>query len=445
MPVYEFRCSTCHAVFDERRPMADADAPASCPTATSAPGGCSPCSPPPAWRPSPPAACAAHRSRAAAAAAARAAERADVTLSSWDDYPVHQAAEFIAHPATSDRNFYDRYYFNMHPSSGDWFAIFGYGQYPNLGVVDAFIDVRHGDSQHIVRASAPLVDRGDLSVGPFRIEVLEPLRRLRVVVEPTEHSVAMDVTWEGHIPAMAEPRQYMRSKGKVVFDTQRLAQTGFWSGTLSVGGVDLAVTPDHCRGTRDRSWGVRPVGEPETDGIRQGELVLGGMWNYFPMQFDDHAIMYICHERDDGERPAGAERAGLGRPRPARRGAGPVRARAPSRFRAPASSTAPWCASPRPALRSPARRSWPTSSPSAPGYGIDADWRHGMYHGPEPVTQGLVLAVDEVQGLAQYGIVDHVAEFSYDGHVGYGLLEHGFFGPYRRYGLLDGGMGAPAD
>ena len=58
-----------------------------------------------------------------------------MSLSSWDDYPVHQAAEFIAHPATSDRNFYDRYYFNMHPSSGDWFAIFGYGQYPNLGVV----------------------------------------------------------------------------------------------------------------------------------------------------------------------------------------------------------------------------------------------------------------------------------------------------------------------
>ncbi len=31
MPVYEFRCATCHAVFDERRPMADADAPATCP------------------------------------------------------------------------------------------------------------------------------------------------------------------------------------------------------------------------------------------------------------------------------------------------------------------------------------------------------------------------------------------------------------------------------
>ncbi len=31
MPVYEFRCSTCHAVFDERRPMAVADAPVTCP------------------------------------------------------------------------------------------------------------------------------------------------------------------------------------------------------------------------------------------------------------------------------------------------------------------------------------------------------------------------------------------------------------------------------
>jgi putative FmdB family regulatory protein len=31
MPVYEFRCTTCYAVYDERRPMADADAPATCP------------------------------------------------------------------------------------------------------------------------------------------------------------------------------------------------------------------------------------------------------------------------------------------------------------------------------------------------------------------------------------------------------------------------------
>jgi putative FmdB family regulatory protein len=31
MPVYEFRCSTCHVVDGEQRPMAEADVPAICP------------------------------------------------------------------------------------------------------------------------------------------------------------------------------------------------------------------------------------------------------------------------------------------------------------------------------------------------------------------------------------------------------------------------------
>ena len=42
-------------------------------------------------------------------------------LSSWDDYPVHQIADTIRHVGTSDRNFYDRYYFNLHGSSGELF------------------------------------------------------------------------------------------------------------------------------------------------------------------------------------------------------------------------------------------------------------------------------------------------------------------------------------
>lgn len=31
MPLYEYRCRTCEAVYEHRRPMADADAPATCP------------------------------------------------------------------------------------------------------------------------------------------------------------------------------------------------------------------------------------------------------------------------------------------------------------------------------------------------------------------------------------------------------------------------------
>ena len=76
------------------------------------------------------------------------------------------------------------------------------------------------------------------------------------------------------------------------------------------------------------------------------------------------------------------------------------------------------------------------------GYGIDSDWRHGMHQGQE-VVQGLVLDVDEIRPLAQYGIVDHVGKFSYNENIGYGLYEHGFFGPFSPMGLEDRGSLAP--
>ena len=78
-------------------------------------------------------------------------------LSPMDDYPVHQIAEPIRHVATSDRNFYDRYYFNCYPTeSPDVFLIVGLGQYPNLGVMDAFAVLRRGDDHIVARMSKAL-------------------------------------------------------------------------------------------------------------------------------------------------------------------------------------------------------------------------------------------------------------------------------------------------
>ena len=62
-----------------------------------------------------------------------------------DEYPIHQAPLPVTWAASSDRNFYDRSYFNAHDRTGDVFAIFGHGYYPNLGTKDAFLLVRRGD------------------------------------------------------------------------------------------------------------------------------------------------------------------------------------------------------------------------------------------------------------------------------------------------------------
>src|SRR5215468_3461502 len=108
-------------------------------------------------------------------------------LSSMDDYPLHQIAEPIRFVGTSDRNFYDRYYFNLHASSDDLFMVMGMGQYPNLAVQDAFACVTRKGTHHVVPNTTVLGNSMDTSGQPFRVEVLDGLKPLRFLLEPTEH------------------------------------------------------------------------------------------------------------------------------------------------------------------------------------------------------------------------------------------------------------------
>ena len=114
----------------------------------------------------------------------------------------------MAQVSTSDRHFYDRNYFNAHDRSGEVFLVTGFGVYPNLGVVDAFATVRHGDTQRSVRFSDALAERGlESVVGGYQIEVLEPLRSLRVVCE--HEDLSMDLRWEGSFEAVLEERHIL--------------------------------------------------------------------------------------------------------------------------------------------------------------------------------------------------------------------------------------------
>jgi len=362
-------------------------------------------------------------------------------LSPMDDYPLHQIADTIRHVGTSDRNFYDRYYFLLHASSDELLMVMGLGQYPNLAVQDAFAVVRRLDKHRVVRASRELGDRMDTSVGPFRVEVIEGLEKVRFILEPNEHGIEADLRWEGAMPAFEEPRQYIRKYGRVLFDTMRFVQTGSWEGHLKVGDETFDVSRDRWWGIRDRSWGIRPVGEAEHPGIRQGEMQLDGMWNYAPMQFDDFTIVYICHERNNGERPLeeavriwhDRERAPewLGRPEHEHV------FRSGTRFAE--RSTLCFPEAPGGELEVKITPLTQCYVGIGTGYGFDADWRHGMYQGPL-VVQGLELDT-EADKEKLWGLCDNAARFELGSLVGYGLHEYGFFGPFDRYelpGFMDG-------
>ena len=222
-----------------------------------------------------------------------------------DEFPVHQAPLSMRYAASSDRNFYDRYYFNAHDRTGDIFLITGLGIYPNLGVIDAYATLRRGDRQLSVRMSDALGDeRLNQHVGPYRIEVIEPLEKIRLICDAGAQGLAFDLTWDGSFPAVEEPRHVWRQGGRITLDACRFAQVGTWTGEIEAEGEKIAVTPDRWLGTRDRSWGIRPVGEGEAPGRFAAEQGgdYGMYWLYVPLRFDNYAIVIIVQEDADGHR-----------------------------------------------------------------------------------------------------------------------------------------------
>jgi hypothetical protein len=362
----------------------------------------------------------------------------------FDEYPVHQAATSMAQPATTDRNFYDRCYLNAHRRSDDLFLVTGLGAYPNLGVIDAYATVRRGDEQYAVHFSDALgEDRASQQVGPYRIEVLDPLWRLRLVCDGDEHGIGFDLTWTGAFPAVQEQPHRLVMGARTVLDSARFAQVGRWQGELRLGGEVYAV--DDWVGTRDRSWGIRPVGEPEPAGRPPDEPVAGFWWLYAPLQFDDFAVVVIAQENPDGFRtlndavrvwPDGRVEQ-LGWPvieigyRPGTRHPLSARLRCAAQDGTPVVIEVETLTS--------------LALHVGAGYGGDPDWGHGRWYG-RGFAEGrrYDLTDPAVAGRVPYGVIDHVARATCDGAEGWGLFEHASLGRHDPSGFADWSSVSPA-
>lgn len=221
-------------------------------------------------------------------------------LTRGDDYPVHQTADPVAYVATGDRNFYDRYFFNGYSRDGELFFALALGVYPNRGVMDASLSAVYRGRQVVLRASrrAP-ADRVETSVGPLTVQVVEPLRRLRVAVGKNDFGLEMDAEFVARGPAIEEPRFHRRAGQRVVMDYTRLTQHGAWQGKIGVEGHSLRLSPDRHWGMRDRSWGVRPIGEPEGGSPPE---IPQFFWLWAPCNFADTLTHFDVNEEADGTR-----------------------------------------------------------------------------------------------------------------------------------------------
>lgn len=362
-------------------------------------------------------------------------------ISPADDLLVHQTPETFDHVFTSDRNFYDRHYFNMHASSDELFLVTGMGQYPNLGVTDAFVSISHGDTLYVVRASRELgANRLDTSVGPFRFEVVEGLKSLRLRLDENEWGVSFDLLFEGAVPALEEPRTTTRTFSRITMDTSRYAQIGCYSGRLQVGGKTYEVGPERWKGVRDRSWGVRPVGEREAPGIAvKQERSHGFFHNWMPMQFGDFMLKVFFEEDADGNRfleeSAKVYNFGIDRePEPMgsphhhftyKSGTRELE-KAVIRFDHPSGEEVSVEVTP---LRT-------VYLAAGSGYVPSEDWGHGCYKG-EIVVEGLTYDMSDPEVVKQYAFLNEtLCRFDLStGEVGYGMHENMCIGVYRPYGF----------
>jgi hypothetical protein len=215
-------------------------------------------------------------------------------LSKADDFPIHQTPEPIAYSGT-DRNFYDRYFFNGYGLEGEEFFALAFGVYPHLNIADAsFCLVRDGVQTNLHASRWLRMERMDLSVGPIRIEVLEPLKRLRLIVEAPGEGLAADLVFDGRAFPIEEPRFIRRNGPRAFMDYTRLTQNGRYRGWIERDGVRRDV--DGFVGTRDRSWGVRPVGARDSQEVVP-PAPMQFYWIWSPSNFE--AGSFFFHSNDD--------------------------------------------------------------------------------------------------------------------------------------------------
>ncbi len=226
-------------------------------------------------------------------------------LTKGDEYPLHQTPEPIAFSG-SDRNFYDRYFFcGYRPDGSGYFAV-AFGVYPHLNVADAHFSVLRDGTQHCLHASRILnMERMELSVGPIRIEVIEPLRTLRVIVEDHE-GLSADLIFEGRSGPVQEPRFTRRQGARMLMDVTRFTVNCRVSGWVDVDGKRDVY--DDSFGTRDRSWGVRPIGAADAQPVVPMAMPQF-YWLWAPTNFPNLSL--YAHVNEDAAGKAWNERAAL--------------------------------------------------------------------------------------------------------------------------------------
>ncbi|MFT7687587.1 MAG: hypothetical protein ACI9FB_002943, partial [Candidatus Azotimanducaceae bacterium] len=153
--------------------------------------------------------------------------------------------------------------------------------------------------QHNVYASKSMhMERLDTSVGPVSIEIVKPLEVLRVVCSDKENAIEADLTFTARTLAHEEPRFTRRAGSQMAMDVTRMMQNGSWEGWIKVKGRRIEVS--EFWGTRDRSWGIRTIGEADSQPNPSAKATQF-YWLWAPLNFEEFSTHYFLNDDAEGK------------------------------------------------------------------------------------------------------------------------------------------------
>jgi hypothetical protein len=213
-------------------------------------------------------------------------------MSAADESYTHQLVAPRLLTARLDPTWAERTYLSARLAPGLMFDA-GRAVYPYRGDAKAFVSVSVPGAQYAVRAVrdfAPGDDPDDPQVGEVRIEVVEPLRELRITNDAPGGPMRVDLRFRARGPVVPSDRNVIEVGGEVVTDYMNFYQSGYYDGTIDLEGRRYEVAP--VAGFRDRGWGMRKhEGAP-----RRGFVLFGAL------EFADTAIWLLLYESASGKR-----------------------------------------------------------------------------------------------------------------------------------------------
>ena len=181
-------------------------------------------------------------------------------LTPLDELLAHQLPEPVANVQTHHPHWRESYFFVAHhPERLDDMVIMTFATFPQRGVMDTLQMGRVQGERLLGRHERPLGDDPHTpDVGAARVEIVRPFEEVRLFADPDMSAIGMDLTFTARTQPYGLRRGTMKAGHEIVWDQSHMLQSGWYTGTYTVGGRTFEV--DRWWGQRDHSWGIRDHG-----------------------------------------------------------------------------------------------------------------------------------------------------------------------------------------